>query len=60
MTGETPNPSCPRCGNKLLWNGHALACIACSYISTASKSEKRLPAARSRRRNKRDDESSGS
>jgi hypothetical protein len=30
-----------------------MACIACSYISTDAKSEKRIPAAKTRRKDKR-------
>lgn len=52
MTGGTGSEACPRCGCALLWNGRAMACIACSYISTQPKSEKRLPAAKSRKRDK--------
>jgi len=56
MTGATPS-LCPRCGGKLLWNGRAMACIACSYISTDVKSDRKIPAVRSRQKNRKPDSS---
>ncbi|HVR83242.1 MAG TPA: hypothetical protein VMU54_02955 [Planctomycetota bacterium] len=58
MTGTRIPQGCPRCGNALLWNGRAMACIACSYLSTDVKSEKGLPAAKAKRKDKRGDGSS--
>lgn len=58
MTGAQTPSVCPRCGGTLLWNGRAMACIACSYLSTNVKSEKKIPAARSRQKDRKPGSSS--
>ena len=30
--GTRTAPMCPKCKNKLLYNGAGLACIACTYV----------------------------
>lgn len=52
MTGSTAPQICPKCGCALLWNGRTMACISCSYITTDVKSEKRIPAAKSKKKDK--------
>jgi len=43
-------PTCPKCSNKLVWNGVDLCCIGCSYVTPVPqakpKSEKKLPTPR--------------
>jgi uncharacterized Zn finger protein (UPF0148 family) len=52
MNASPQGPACPRCGCQLLWNGRAMSCIACSYLSKDVKSEKRMPAVKERKRNR--------
>lgn len=55
MTG-TPAPTiCPKCGSALLWNGRAMTCVGCSYYSLDVKSDRKIPAARSKKKDKRPD-----
>jgi hypothetical protein len=46
---STPRAACPKCSNKLVWNGSGMVCISCPYVAPdveKAKSEKKIPSPR--------------